>query len=137
VALAGFTGSISQGSGAVPPDFQFHMEAARATGNCHFADLLTHLGTMIIPQPRVNTPQRAPQGRLSYQQRVSGEHKSIFVAIRNQDPEAARTRNFFSSCTMTAQFLSIMDSMQQPLGTTQTDTPCLTASYTCMFMMSV
>jgi GntR family transcriptional repressor for pyruvate dehydrogenase complex len=90
LALTAFQASIDSDSDAVPPDFQFHMEVARATGNQHFADLMTYLGTMIIPRTRVNTPQSAPEGRLSYLQRVNGEHESIFVAIRNQDPEAAR-----------------------------------------------
>ncbi|MEY2953328.1 MAG: hypothetical protein RLZZ401_1415 [Pseudomonadota bacterium] len=89
-ALDAFQASIDQDSDAVPPDFQFHLEVARATGNQHFTDLMTYLGTMIIPRTRVNTPQSAPEGRLSYLQRVNGEHESIFAAIRNQDPEAAR-----------------------------------------------
>ncbi len=89
-ALMSFQESIDKDSDAVPPDFQFHMEVARATGNQHFADLMTYLGTMIIPRTRVNTPQNAPEGRLKYLQRVNGEHETIFVAIRNQDPEAAR-----------------------------------------------
>ncbi len=89
-ALKAFQESIDHDSDAVPPDFQFHMEVARATGNQHFADLMTYLGTMIIPRTRVNTPQSAPEGRLAYLQRVNREHENIFVAIRNQDPEAAR-----------------------------------------------
>lgn len=89
-ALQAFQDSIMQDSDAVPPDFQFHMEIARATGNRHFADLMTYLGAMIIPRTRVNTPNTAPEGRLSYLQRVHEEHESIFNAIRNQDAEAAR-----------------------------------------------
>jgi len=45
---------------------------------------------MIIPRARVNTPNRAPEGRLLYLRRVHGEHESIFSAIRNQDTDAAR-----------------------------------------------
>lgn len=89
-ALRAFQDSIDHASDAVPADFQFHMEVARATGNRHFADLMTYLGAMIIPRTRVNTPSRAPEGRLSYLQQVNAEHESIFVAIRNQDAEAAR-----------------------------------------------
>ena len=89
-ALAAFQSSILQDFDAVPPDFQFHMEVARATGNLHFADLMTYLGAMIIPRTRVNTPQQAPEGRLSYLQRVHGEHENIFSAIRNRDSDAAR-----------------------------------------------
>jgi GntR family transcriptional repressor for pyruvate dehydrogenase complex len=89
-ALRAFHDSISLDSDAVPPDFQFHMEVARATGNRHFADLMTYLGTMIIPRTRVNTAHSAPEGRFNYLQRVNSEHESIYNAIRNQDAEAAR-----------------------------------------------
>ncbi len=89
-ALSTFHASIQADSDAVPSDFQFHMEVARATGNRHFADLMTYLGTMIIPRTRLNTAQAAPEGRLNYLQRVNGEHETIYIAIRNQDAEAAR-----------------------------------------------
>ena len=89
-SLHAFRSAIQQDSDAVPSDFEFHMEVARATGNRHFADLMAYLGTMIIPRTRVNTPSTAPEGRLAYLIRVHGEHESIFVAIRNQDAEAAR-----------------------------------------------
>ena len=90
IALQAFQDSIDSDSDAVPPDFQFHMEVARSTGNRHFADLMTYLGTMIIPRTRVNTTQNAPEGRLNYLQRVNSEHESIYNAILNQDAEAAR-----------------------------------------------
>ncbi len=89
-ALQTFQDSMAEDSDAVPSDFLFHMEVARATGNRHFADLMTYLGTMIIPRTRVNTPLQAPEGRASYLQRVHEEHESILTAIRNQDAEAAR-----------------------------------------------
>lgn len=88
--LDAFAEAIAQDSDAVPSDFAFHMEVARATGNRHFADLMTYLGTMIIPRTRVNTPSSAPEGRPAYLRRVHGEHESIFSAIRNQDADAAR-----------------------------------------------
>jgi len=89
-ALAAFELSIHSDSDAVPSDFQFHMEVARATGNRHFADLMTYLGTMIIPRTRINTASSAPEGRLAYLQRVHHEHETIYQAIRRQDAEAAR-----------------------------------------------
>jgi GntR family transcriptional repressor for pyruvate dehydrogenase complex len=89
-ALRAFQDSIELDSDAVPPDFQFHMEVARSTGNRHFADLMTYLGTMIIPRTRVNTALTAPEGRYSYLQRVHSEHESIYNAIRSQDTDAAR-----------------------------------------------
>jgi GntR family transcriptional repressor for pyruvate dehydrogenase complex len=90
-ALRAFQESIDRDSDAVPPDFQFHLEVARATGNRHFADLMTHLGAMIIPRARVNTPDGAPEGRLNYLQQVHGEHERIYEAIRAREIEAART----------------------------------------------
>jgi GntR family transcriptional regulator, transcriptional repressor for pyruvate dehydrogenase complex len=89
-ALRAFNDSINLDSDAVPPDFQFHMEVARSTGNRHFADLMNYLGTMIIPRTRVNTTLSAPEGRLNYLQRINAEHESIYNAIRDQDAEAAR-----------------------------------------------
>ncbi len=89
-ALDSFKESILQDSDAVPPDFQFHMEVALSTGNRHFADLMNYLGTMIIPRTRVNTTLNAPEGRLNYLQRVNSEHERIYLAIQQQDVEAAR-----------------------------------------------
>ncbi len=89
-ALEGFESAIENAADAVPADFQFHLEVARATGNRHFADLMTYLGAMIIPRTRIDTLPSAAQGRLDYLRTVNGEHESIFNAIRNQDPEGAR-----------------------------------------------
>ncbi|TXI64399.1 MAG: FadR family transcriptional regulator [Limnohabitans sp.] len=89
-ALHGFASAIHSQSDAVPSDFQFHMEVAQATGNRHFADLMTYLGTHIIPRTRIKTADQAPEGRQAYLERVHGEHESIYNAIRNHDIEAAR-----------------------------------------------
>lgn len=89
-ALAAFAAAIQADSDAVPSDFQFHMEVARATGNRHFADLMTYLGTVIIPRTRLKTAGDAPEGRLAYLERVHHEHESIYRAIRERDAEAAR-----------------------------------------------
>ena len=88
--LDAFQSAITQEAETVPSDFGFHMEIARATGNRHFADLMTYLGTMIIPRTRINTASIAPEGRMNYLRRVHADHEYIFNAIRNQDAEAAR-----------------------------------------------
>ncbi len=90
LALANFSAAIDEKSDAVPSDFDFHMEVAKATGNRHFADLMTYLGKRIIPRTRVNTADQAPEGREAYLRRVHSEHESIYNAIRNQDVESAR-----------------------------------------------
>ena len=74
----------------MPSDFAFHMEVARATGNRHFYDLMTYLGTMFIPKTMVNTAFKAPKEQLNSIWKVLAEHENVFNAIRNQDSDAAR-----------------------------------------------
>jgi GntR family transcriptional regulator, transcriptional repressor for pyruvate dehydrogenase complex len=85
--------AMDVGEAAVEPDFQFHLEVARATQNTHFENLLQALGQqVIIPRARLNSG--APlvgSADWTYLQRVQAEHESIFDAISAQDPEAART----------------------------------------------
>ena len=120
-ALRDFHDSINLDSDAVPPDFQFHMEVAHSTGNRHFADLMTYLGTMIIPRTRVNTTLSAPAGRLNYLQRVNGEHENIYNAIRSQDVEAARAamRTHLSNSRERLRRGSNVHTMQPPENTTE------------------
>ena len=87
---ASFEAAISTNADAVPSDFQFHLEVARATGNRYFADLMNHLGTTILPRTRLKMAGENPEARLPYLQRVHHEHESIYRAIRDRDPEAAR-----------------------------------------------
>jgi GntR family transcriptional repressor for pyruvate dehydrogenase complex len=89
-ALDAFAAAVEQGRDAVGPDFQFHLEIARATQNAHFAELMGSLGAMIIPRARLETPDPLDAQRLEYLRRVNGEHESIFDAIASQDAEAAR-----------------------------------------------
>ena len=89
-ALAAFSAALAEGRDAVGPDFQFHLEVARATQNPHFAELMGTLGTMIIPRARLDAGQAAGEAQRSYLQRTNAEHENIYDAIANQDPEAAR-----------------------------------------------
>jgi GntR family transcriptional repressor for pyruvate dehydrogenase complex len=89
-ALGAFGAAVEAGRDAVGPDFQFHLEIARATQNSHFADLMSTLGAMIIPRARLEPADTLSPERRDYLRRVNGEHESIFDAIVNQDSEAAR-----------------------------------------------
>jgi len=79
-------------------DAETHLGPARLNGELDrtsfqlrgFAELMTYLGTMIIPRTRLNTAASAPEGRLPYLERVHLEHENILEAIRRQEPEAAR-----------------------------------------------
>jgi DNA-binding FadR family transcriptional regulator len=63
---------------------------ARATQNDHFADLMTTLGSRIIPRARLEPAQVMTDERREYLRRVNGEHESIYDAISAQDAEGAR-----------------------------------------------
>jgi DNA-binding FadR family transcriptional regulator len=89
-ALDAVAVAVEQGRDAVGPDFQFHLEIARATQNAHFADLMSSLGTMIIPRARLDGAPGTSEEQRLYLRRVNAEHESIFDAIRNQDSDAAR-----------------------------------------------
>jgi DNA-binding FadR family transcriptional regulator len=89
--LDSFAQAMAEGADAVPSDFQFHMDVAHATGNPHFADFMTYLGTMLIPRTRINTASQTPGNRRAYLKRVLAEHQSIHKAIREQNPRAAST----------------------------------------------
>ena len=82
--------AIDAGRDAVAADFQFHLEIARATQNSHFANLLTTLGSNIIPRARLDAGDASAEARQQYLRRVNAEHESIFDAITSQDSEAAR-----------------------------------------------
>jgi DNA-binding FadR family transcriptional regulator len=89
-ALDAFTAAVDEARTAVGPDFQFHLEIARATQNHHFADLMTTLGGMMIPRARLESTQNVSPEQQAYLRRVNSEHESIFDAISRQDVEAAR-----------------------------------------------
>jgi len=89
-ALDAFAAALAEGRDAVGPDFQFHLEIARATQNAHFAELMGSLGSMIIPRARLASAEPVGEAPSDYLRRVNGEHENIFDAIASQDPEAAR-----------------------------------------------
>jgi DNA-binding FadR family transcriptional regulator len=89
-ALNAFTSAVEEGRDAVGPDFQFHLEIARATQNHHFVDLMGTLGGMMIPRARLEPPGPLTPEREAYLRRVNAEHESIVEAISRQDPEGAR-----------------------------------------------
>ena len=89
-ALKAFVAAVEQGRDAVGPDFQFHLEIARATQNHHFLDLMATLGGTMIPRARLEPPGPLTPEREAYLRRVNSEHENIVDAIARQDPEGAR-----------------------------------------------
>ncbi|MEP6739854.1 MAG: FadR/GntR family transcriptional regulator [Caldimonas sp.] len=89
-SLIAFTQAVEAGRDAVGPDFQFHLEIARATHNPHFSSLFQSLGTTTIPRARLDPSSASSDERQAYLRRVNAEHGSILDAIENRDSEAAR-----------------------------------------------
>lgn len=89
-ALEAFRSAVQAGRDAVGPDFQFHLEIARATQNSHFERLMSTLGGSMIPRARLESTEPVTPQRRDYLERVNAEHDSIVTAIAAQDAEGAR-----------------------------------------------
>jgi GntR family transcriptional regulator, transcriptional repressor for pyruvate dehydrogenase complex len=89
-ALDAFAAAVDEGRDAIGPDFMFHQEVARATGNARFVDLMSALGTGAIPRARLSAAVERSEEQKAYLQRVNLEHEGIFDAIALGDAEAAR-----------------------------------------------
>ena len=88
--LDAFLDGARKSGDTVASDVQFHLLIAQASGNRYFHDILSHLGSNIIPRARINSAKLAQDEPASYLERVTREHEDIFNAIARQDPEAAR-----------------------------------------------
>ena len=87
-ALDDFERNVNAAGDTVAPDFRFHLQIAQATGNPYFADIMSHLGTTIIPRTRISAIRKLEGG--AYLSRVNREHEEIYAAIARRDPESAR-----------------------------------------------
>jgi GntR family transcriptional repressor for pyruvate dehydrogenase complex len=89
-ALGDFLACCRNGGDTVGADVRFHLLIAEASGNRYFHDILSHLGTNIIPRARLNSARLAHDEPAAYMERVNREHDDILNAIARQDPESAR-----------------------------------------------
>ena len=89
-ALDGFQSAAAKGEETVAWDVQFHLTIAQASSNRYFHDILSHLGTNIIPRSRVNSARITQDDPANYIDRVCREHEDIFNAIARQDADSAR-----------------------------------------------
>lgn len=78
------------GGDSTAADLRFHISIANATGNRYFVDILTQLGTALIPRHRVDSPGLAQSDLNAYMARVNLEHENILDAIARKDPDGAR-----------------------------------------------
>ena len=84
-----FERNVARAADTSAPDFSFHLQIAQATGNPYFADIMSHLGTAIIPRTRIPSIP-ALQRKGEYLSRVNREHEEIYAAIARQDADSAR-----------------------------------------------
>lgn len=89
-ALDSFQACARSGSDTVAPDLLFHLLIAESSSNRYFHDILSHLGTNIIPRARLNSARLAQDDPAVYMERVLNEHEDIYNAIARNDPESAR-----------------------------------------------
>jgi GntR family transcriptional repressor for pyruvate dehydrogenase complex len=115
-ALDEFVQSIDRKGDAVDPDFQFHLQVSLASGNRYFADLMTHLGSLIIPRARVNSAQLAREKRSAYLRRVGREHMEVYEAIARRDAEAARAAMRTHLANSRERLRRAHESAASPLG---------------------
>jgi DNA-binding FadR family transcriptional regulator len=88
-ALKAFSAALEAGTPTVGPDFQFHLEVARATQNPRFASLVEALGGSMIPRSRLEAQEQLTEAQKTYLRIVHQEHDTIYRAIERQDAQAA------------------------------------------------
>lgn len=88
-ALDDFERNVAIAGDTVAPDFRFHLQIAQSTGNPYFADIMSHLGTAVIPRTRINAIRNQNRSGV-YLSRVNREHEEIYSAIARRDAESAR-----------------------------------------------
>ncbi|MDM0047779.1 FadR/GntR family transcriptional regulator [Variovorax sp. J22R115] len=88
-ALHAFNAAMDQGMDTAVPDFQFHLEIARASHSPHFAAVLEALGPTCVPTAFLEAAA-GEELSAAWASQVRHEHRSIFDAIAQHDVEAAR-----------------------------------------------
>jgi DNA-binding FadR family transcriptional regulator len=89
-ALDAIEATRRNGLDSVEADLQFHTSLARATGNRYFVDILTQIGSALIPRKRLDSAGIAHADPDAYLTLVNLEHESILEAIKRHDAEGAR-----------------------------------------------
>lgn len=91
-ALEDILSNKTEENASVNADVRFHLLIAQSTGNRYFVDILSNLGTTIIPRARLKSAMLALDGssNTNYLERVNREHEDIYLAILRKDQEAAR-----------------------------------------------
>ena len=88
-ALDAFDATLDQGMDTSLPDFQFHLEVARASHSPHFVAVLEALGPTCVPTAFLKA-LGGSELSTAWTNDARPEHLRIFDAIAQQDAETAR-----------------------------------------------
>lgn len=89
-ALKAIDDELENGNFSAELDFGFHRSIAEATGNEYFVKILGYLGSHIIPRQSVRVGPERIEDQSSYMRRIHEEHRLIFDAIVERNPDVAR-----------------------------------------------
>jgi GntR family transcriptional repressor for pyruvate dehydrogenase complex len=82
--------AIRNGTSVSGPDFDFHLAIAAATGNPFFERFMRFLRNTLAPGRELSPELKDPDKRRTYFTYVQGQHRAIYAAIRDGNPEEAR-----------------------------------------------
>lgn len=89
-ALGDMQRALEAGNSSTEADRRFHSLIAEATGNPYYVDMISRIGTALIPRSQLNTPGLSGESASVYLERMTREHDDIYRYIDSQDPESAR-----------------------------------------------
>jgi len=89
-ALNAIDTAFAAGDLGVDEDIGFHRAIASATGNSQFVRFLEFLGRFVIPRRTVRPAAERSEEQRAYLSGIQDEHRAIFAAIRDRDPQLAR-----------------------------------------------
>jgi DNA-binding FadR family transcriptional regulator len=89
-ALEAIDEAIARNEAAVDEDFGFHRTIVSATANAQFGRFLEFLGRFIIPRQSIRVTTAPRVGQRPYLEKIQGEHRAIFNAIRDRKAAEAR-----------------------------------------------
>jgi len=89
-ALGEMDTAFARGELGVDEDVGFHRAIASATGNPQFVRFLEFLGRFVIPRRTVRPASERTEEQRAYLAGIQDEHRAIYAAIRDRDPQQAR-----------------------------------------------
>jgi DNA-binding FadR family transcriptional regulator len=89
-ALKAMDEAFARGDSAVEEDVAFHRAIASATGNPQFVRFLEFMGHFIIPRRTIRPAGERSEEQRAYLASIQDEHRTIYAAIRDREPTAAR-----------------------------------------------